>query len=287
MRIARFIGSITLAALPLSIAACALVPQHAKLVQIRPVKEAASADLSPDDRYYEAAAAAIIRRDYAEALDDLQAARARKPDDIRVLNAFGVVYDKLGRFDLSARYYAQAKVLDPGSEIVSNNIAYSLAMQSRAGSGPVTPAGPVTETATRPLDSAPAQPAPKLTLALGPELPLRLAAKTAPPTGVIGHPLVIVDASGRPGGAEPVRTQLVRLGWSAPRSALRIARSELQTTIRYAPAGAVAARALARTLPKGARLVACADACAGVRLTIGADAAAWTFQAHRPQRTRS
>ena len=29
-------------------------------------------------------------------------------DDIRVLNAFGVVYDKLGRFDLSARYYDEA-----------------------------------------------------------------------------------------------------------------------------------------------------------------------------------
>ena len=50
------------------------------------------------DSYYASATAAIGRRDYAEALELLQAARERaSPDDVRVLNAFGVIYDKLGR----------------------------------------------------------------------------------------------------------------------------------------------------------------------------------------------
>ncbi len=91
----------------------------------------ASATAAPDDGAYAAAATAIERRDYAEALDQLQAARERKPDDVRVLNAFGVVYDKLGRFDLSARYYGQAKALDPSSAIVEHNLAYSSELQGR------------------------------------------------------------------------------------------------------------------------------------------------------------
>ena len=78
-----------------------------------------------DDGLYLDARSAIIRRDYATALEALQAANARTPDDVRVLNAFGVVYDKLGRFDLSERYYAWAAKLDPQSSIIANNLRYS------------------------------------------------------------------------------------------------------------------------------------------------------------------
>jgi len=74
----------------------------------RPVSISAASPLSNGDAYYDRAVWAISRRDYALALDLLQRARARNAPDVRVLNAFGVVYDKLGRFDLSARYYAQA-----------------------------------------------------------------------------------------------------------------------------------------------------------------------------------
>ena len=63
------------------------------------------------------------------ALDYLQAARAKDPKNARVLNAFGVVYDKLGRFDLSARYYAQASAPDPNSPIVAKNMSYSRWLQ--------------------------------------------------------------------------------------------------------------------------------------------------------------
>jgi Flp pilus assembly protein TadD len=85
-----------------------------------------------DDADYAGAVSAIHRRDYAGALDFLQAGRLRKADDVRVLNAFGVVYDKLGRFDLSERYYLQALAIDPASAIVAGNLAYSLALQGRS-----------------------------------------------------------------------------------------------------------------------------------------------------------
>ena len=119
------------ASLSLGACACANFGHHAHWAKVTPVLPVASATAAPDDGAYAAAATAIERRDYAEALDQLQAARERKPDDVRVLNAFGVVYDKLGRFDLSARYYGQAKALDPSSAIVEHNLAYSSELQGR------------------------------------------------------------------------------------------------------------------------------------------------------------
>jgi tetratricopeptide (TPR) repeat protein len=99
----------------------------------RPVKLTAvqtpSEPTSKIDLYYSAAVRAIEARDYAQALDYLQTARAIAAEDVRVINAFGVVYDKLGRFDLSRRYYAQAKALDPTSKVVDNNLAYSERLQ--------------------------------------------------------------------------------------------------------------------------------------------------------------
>ena len=87
---------------------CASWFHRPQMVKVRQIAPQASADireqLAPSD--YERAAGAIERRDYGRALEYLQSAKARKPQDVRVLNAFGVVYDKLGRFDLSARYYA-------------------------------------------------------------------------------------------------------------------------------------------------------------------------------------
>jgi hypothetical protein len=91
----------------------------------------AGTEVSAPDRQYAGAVAAIGRRDYASALEFLQLARTRAPNDVRVLNAFGVVYDKLGRFDLSARYYAQADALQPASPIVAANVAYSAVLERR------------------------------------------------------------------------------------------------------------------------------------------------------------
>ena len=101
-------------------------------IDIRAVQQTADPGVAPDDALYNAAVRAISGRDYALALDYLQAARQKWPFDIRVLNGFGVVYDKLGRFDLSARYYGEAAKLDPKSPIVAANLAYSAVLQGRS-----------------------------------------------------------------------------------------------------------------------------------------------------------
>src|SRR5258706_7664843 len=121
------------ALLMLATGACALMPHRTHWVKATPAAVAlAGPQVATDEAYYQDAARAISRRDYARALELLQAARARKADDARVLNAFGVVYDKLGRFDLSVRYYAQAEVADPNSPIVAQNRAYSAFLLARA-----------------------------------------------------------------------------------------------------------------------------------------------------------
>ena len=102
------------------------------------------------DRLYARAADAIRARDYALALDLLQVAAARAPADVRVLNAQAVIYDKLGRFDLSARYYARALAVDPSSPIVAHNMAYSARLSGRAvDTGPLLAGGPPDESAAR------------------------------------------------------------------------------------------------------------------------------------------
>jgi tetratricopeptide (TPR) repeat protein len=112
-----------------SVAGCLHAPgRHVQLT----AAHTPSAPVSKIDLYYAGAVRAIEARDYARALDYLQTGRAIAPDDVRVINAFGVVYDKLGRFDLSARYYAEAKTLDPTSKVVDNNLAYSERLQGLA-----------------------------------------------------------------------------------------------------------------------------------------------------------
>jgi hypothetical protein len=122
--------AVTLTAI-LATAGCATSPQRAAWVETRPLEVSAGRQVSASDGYYAGAVAAIDRRDYAAALELLQLARAHAPGDVRVFNAFGVIYDKLGRFDLSARYYAQAAALEPSSPIVAANVAYSAVLERR------------------------------------------------------------------------------------------------------------------------------------------------------------
>jgi hypothetical protein len=137
-------------ALLLSASACAVMGPSAPPVHVVSIPLPASVGLR-DESEYQSAARAIKQRDYGLALDLLQDARTREPDDIRVLNAFGVVYDKLGRFDLSARYYAGAAEIDPSSAIVRNNLAYSRKLQGLAAD-----ATPPTEFAALPQPTQPA-----------------------------------------------------------------------------------------------------------------------------------
>ncbi|MDP3869330.1 LytR C-terminal domain-containing protein [Phenylobacterium sp.] len=223
----------------------------------------------PADRLYAAAARSIQRRDYAEALDILQIARERTPDDARVLNALGVVYDKLGRFDLSERYYALAARAEPDSPIVAANLRYSSMLQAAQRS----PA---------PLLAQAAPSAPVRLADLGATSEARALPSTPPlirrviPAGVVqratpalaGGRLNLVNASGR--ALTPTRLYLTSAGWTlaqADQTAAPQDRSEIRFDARIEPV----AQALARTLPFKVTMAACASACP-FQLVLGRDA---------------
>jgi tetratricopeptide (TPR) repeat protein len=66
---------------------------------------------------------------YGMALKNFRVALVREPTSMDRLNAVAATYDKLGRFDLSERYYARALGVDPDSVQTLNNIGYSFLMQ--------------------------------------------------------------------------------------------------------------------------------------------------------------
>ncbi|WP_374575606.1 LytR C-terminal domain-containing protein [Phenylobacterium sp.] len=264
--------------LTVGLGGCAFLPKVAHWARVTPVHAADDAKAGTVDGYYADAAAAIERRDYARALEALQLARGQAPDDVRVLNAFGVVYDKLGRFDLSARYYRMAAALQPDSPVIEANRTYSAELRQRA-QAPVllAAASPPKASPASPAEVAPARAAPAQTAAPG---VIRLA-YASPQQAVrrlpllTGHPLRIADATGRAGAGEPVRAELARLGWSAQKAALTKASPAEASTITFASQDQGTAQALARTLPSKVAMVECAAPCAGVRLTLGRDALSW------------
>jgi hypothetical protein len=150
----RLLLTVVCCALLPGLCGCAVWREMTSLVRPSPqsaeVRPAPAPGLVPPDpaavvdRLYARAADAIRVRDYALALEVLQVAAVRAPTDVRVLNAQAVIYDKLGRFDLSARYYARALAADPGSAIVAHNMAYSARLSGQAGAdhGPLLAGGP-------------------------------------------------------------------------------------------------------------------------------------------------
>ena len=264
--------NLVLLALAPSLAGCAMFPRAASWVDFRSVQTAESPAFTREDGYYTSATTAIARRDYAGALELLQGARANKPDDVRVLNAFAVVYDKLGRFDLSARYYEQAGRLDPGSQILARNMAYSANLQARL-------AAPATALAQVAPVRAPVAARTDLALEARPavvRLALAQPVMLAKAGGQTGRPLEVADLSGRAGGADAARSALRRLGWSVGEVSAGPGR-QAKTTITYPERNVAVAQALQRTLPGPAAIFRCDQDCPGIRLAIGADAAGWSW----------
>lgn len=258
----------------------------------RPVSISAASPLSNGDAYYDRAVWAISRRDYALALDLLQRARARNASDIRVLNAFGVVYDKLGRFDLSARYYAQALQLDPASRVVAENLAYSdqlqghgaatVALAHQTDARPSIPAmeapaiAPAIAVSPPPVVNASAAPVAVAVPGPAPTTPTRSAALAEPRSpALLGRPLDIENASGRPALAQAMHRHLASRGWTPPRLSRNPASPQARTVICFPESRRTVALALSRTLPGPVRLSPCATPCEGMRLTLGADARTW------------
>lgn len=185
--------------LSVALGGCSLLPfglgrEHR--LEARPISPMTELSGRTANPYYDRATAAIARRDYARALDLLQRARGRDATDVRVLNAFGVVYDKLGRFDLSTRYYGQALALDPGSTVIAQNLAYSRALQ-----GPWQAVAPEAVLEPAPIEVAvvePPDPTPRL-LRRPPEV--ELASTGTPPAAVLPRPSPLALSLGAAPGA--------------------------------------------------------------------------------------
>jgi hypothetical protein len=235
---------------------------------IRPVETPVdTSQIVPEDRVYNQAKAAIEARDYATALELLQIARQRAPNDGRLLNAMGVVYDKLGRFDLSRRYYEQALALQPNSPTVLANLEYSSKLQ--AYSTLLQEEARVATTATPSPKSVPTPsptPAPAFRLA---EAPAGAVSIVEP--AILGSPIRLVDASGRASLAGGVRRHLVANGWSVDAAASRQVAANV-TLIVYKVQDLRVAEALAHTLPFRTSLQACDSGCSGISLVVGANA---------------
>ena len=69
------------------------------------------------------------------AIDAFRRALRADPTSIDSLNGLGVAYDRIGRFDLSRRYYEEALGLNPNSAMILHNLGYSLALQGRGAEG--------------------------------------------------------------------------------------------------------------------------------------------------------
>jgi len=260
-------------------------------------QDVAQTSRDPATTYYDRAVTAIRDRHYALALDYLQAARVGKLDDVRILTAFGVIYDKLGRFDLSARYYTQAAQIDPKSTIVMADMAYSRKLQGLAGppagSAELAEAAPMTVGTSGlfqpgtgiPHDQAMTRP---VQLVKGAADDVSVATRTSAGEVVVvrqvtssrpsavkavlltGHPLLLVNASGQADPAQSIRAHLAGLGWTVSSRTDQAPNPQQMSAIFYQPPFIHAAQALARTISYPVHIVPDNEAM-GLRLMLGRD----------------
>jgi Flp pilus assembly protein TadD len=179
----------------LSLAACEHFPRVAHNQKLKAIPSDMPRDSGETvvDRLYAQAVRAIDRREYDTALDILQLAGRANTNDPRVFNALGVIYDKLGRFDLSTRYYDLAEKADPGSKVVAMNRRYSLVLQQ---GGPAPGASAVMMAANLPPAPNPIAPS---AATQAPPLPVTPVAVAA-----LAHPAVPLVKAAHAPAAEQV-----------------------------------------------------------------------------------
>ncbi len=80
---------------------------------------------------YEAAKRHLANGELGIAIDAFRQILRGEPTSVAALNGLAVAYDRIGRFDLSRRYYEQALGFDPAAPEVLNNLGYSMLLQGR------------------------------------------------------------------------------------------------------------------------------------------------------------
>lgn len=118
----------SLAAGLLGLSACASAPLTITSVNTLPAHQGPAS--GKVDVLYAQGREALVAGDFASALELFHGARRSGPEDIRVLNGLAVIYDRLGRYDLSANYYDRARDLDPSSAVLLANLALSNQMRA-------------------------------------------------------------------------------------------------------------------------------------------------------------
>ncbi len=86
---------------------------------------------SPEGDIYELGKTHLHNGQIGLALEMLEWALLTEPNSVPVLNAMAIAYDRLGRFELSGRYFGQALSLAPDSVQTLNNIGYSYLAQRK------------------------------------------------------------------------------------------------------------------------------------------------------------
>jgi len=254
----------------------ALASCSAGQVNVRPMGGAAPAK---GGDAYAGARQQLDAGNVALAIDGFRQALRANPQSVDALNALGVAYDRLGRFDLSGRYYGAALQLDPNSAKVRHNLALSIRMQMRMNkeeqlaenivpqvetvAAPASVAQPVTAEVPVRMERVSAQ---EIVLSTRP--PAKIGSVTVkldrPEVALASaslHPFVpearqviepsrlhVLNAVGRRGQAGRMRQYLAGVGWRAV--SVGDSRRRLQRSVLLFPAGArEKAEALASTLP--------------------------------------
>jgi len=245
-----------------------------------------------EDSLYARGVAAIDQRNYGFALDMLQLAREARPNDPRVLSAMGVVYDKLGRFDLSKRYYDLAEAADPGSKVVAIDRSYSAVLQQRSLAERSPEAVELAE-APAITSLALVTQAGRIVVVQVPIAPVgRLIAPPAAPiiqadagSLLLGGRVHIRNATGAAGGADFIRTRLVDHGWHVAPAEADARKADPASRLQFPPRAQRVATGLARTLPFPVKLDSCTT-CTLVELVVGTDALPKGKAAKRPEARR-
>lgn len=83
--------------------------------------------------YYSDGKRQLAAGNYGLAIDRLRRAVRADPQAIDALNALAIAYDKVRRPDLARRYFETALGLAPDSDVLLNNLGYSLLVQGETG----------------------------------------------------------------------------------------------------------------------------------------------------------
>lgn len=87
--------------------------------------------VSPEPGPYEIGKQHLAAGRIGLAVERFESAVRQEPSSVEALNALAASYDRLGRHDLSARYYLRALIHDPKSLQTLNNVGYSFLLQKK------------------------------------------------------------------------------------------------------------------------------------------------------------